>query len=135
MKQIIKYIVTFISLATVLTTLLVLSANISKSYIIENLQESAEYLKTKTGIQKKVSAREYTYLHTYADSVILNIIFCTDENASLKSVVESKFYQWSMRDSTTDFVTAVQNNLERKRRIRKVLAWLNNYNKTAFNLF
>jgi hypothetical protein len=113
----------------------VLSAKIEKSHIINNLEESAEYLKTKTGIQKIVSAREYTYLHTYADSVILNIIYCTDDGASLKSIIESKFYQWIKKDSNADFVTAVQENLERKSRICKVLAWLNYYYKTNVNIF
>ncbi|MGN1270088.1 MAG: hypothetical protein ACI4UU_04390 [Clostridia bacterium] len=112
MKKVAKYIITFLIVLIALILILVLSAKIKKEYIIENIVESANYLEKKPGIEKVQNKREYTYLHTYADSVILNIIFCTDSSDCFKSVIESKFYQTLEIDSNTDFVNAVKNNEE-----------------------
>lgn len=117
MKKFFKFVITFVILAIALIGILVLSANIPKDKMINNIIESAEYLKKIPGIERVKDKRSYTYLHVYADSVILNIIFCTDSNNAFESVVESKFYQKLLIDSNTDFVEAVSENKERKYRV------------------
>ena len=74
MKNPIKYIVTFILTMLTLISILVLASSINSPNIKKNLIESAEYLDKKPGIDRIQNKRECTYLHTYADSVLLNII-------------------------------------------------------------
>ena len=105
MKKTIKYIVTFILTMLTLISILVLASNIKK-----NLIESAEYLDRKPGIDKIQNKREYTYLHTYADSVLLNIINYIEPEKPLKSILQSRFYQKLKIDTNADFVTAIEEN-------------------------
>lgn len=109
-KQLLKYIFIFLTLLLLLTILLIATAKIPKKLILNNVQESAKYLKSKEGIQRIQNKREYTYLHTYADAIILNIIFCIDSNNPVESVFEAKYYERVKMDTNIDFILAVENN-------------------------
>lgn len=111
-KKIVQYILVFILILLILLTLLTLTAMIPREKIINNLQESAKYLETKSGIEKIQNKRDYTYLHTYADSVILNIIYYIDSSKPLQSVLESKYFEFVKVDSNVNFIQALKNNEE-----------------------
>ena len=108
MKKTIKYIVTFILTMLTLILILVLASSINSPNIKKHLIESAEYLDKKPGIDRIQNKREYTYLHTYADSVLLNIINYIEPEKPLKSILQSRFYQKLKIDTNADFVTAIE---------------------------
>ena len=80
MKKILEYLLVFIMTLIILFFGLALTAKIPKTKIEENLKKSASYLEKNSGFKRVQPGREYTYLHLYADSVILNIINCIDTN-------------------------------------------------------
>lgn len=110
MKKTIKYIVIFILTMLTLISILVLASSINSPNIKKHLIESAEYLDKKPGIDRIQNKREYTYLHTYADSVLLNIINYIEPEKPLKSILQSRFYQKIKMDTNADFVTAIEEN-------------------------
>lgn len=79
-NEIFSYLLVFIATLAILFLGLTLTATIPKSKIEDNLKKSATYLEKNSGIKRLQPGREYTYLHLYADSVILNIINCIDTN-------------------------------------------------------
>ena len=109
-KNILKYLLLFLITVGILFCGLVLVTKIPREKTEGKLQESAKYLEKKPGIQRVLNKRDYTYLHTYADSVVLNIIFCADSNNAIKSVLEGKFYNTIDIDENTDFVSVVEKN-------------------------
>lgn len=90
--EISKYIIIFVGIVAVLTTLLTLTALIPKEKIEKNIQESIKYIKSNTETIEVLPKREYSYLHVYADEMILNIIYCMDSNTPLTSVMIDKYY-------------------------------------------
>lgn len=107
-KNILKYILIYIITVITLFSALVLTTKIPKELIIDNLKESAEYYKTKNGIQRKSLSREYETLHYYADSMLLNIMYFADSENSAESSMEAKFYKQRFYDSNGDFVDAIE---------------------------
>ena len=79
-EKILEYLLVFIMTLIILFFGLALTAKIPKTKIEENLKKSASYLEKNSGFKRVQPGREYTYLHLYADSVILNIINCIDTN-------------------------------------------------------
>ena len=112
LKEILKYIFIFLGMLILLVSLLVVSSNIKKKDILPNIKESAEILSKRPGIERVQNKRDYTYLHTYADSMILNIIYCLDIENVFESVLEAKYYEAIKVDTNTDFVEAVENDFE-----------------------
>lgn len=53
MKKILKYLLIFIVVLSILFTLLVITAKIPKSKIEKNLEDSIEYYRENNGIEKK----------------------------------------------------------------------------------
>lgn len=107
-KNILKYMLIYIITVITLFSALVLTTKIPKGLIIDNLRESAEYYKTKNGIQRKSLSREYETLHYYADSMLLNIMYFADSENSAESSMEAKFYKQRFYDSNGDFVDAIE---------------------------
>ena len=73
LKNVIKYILIFIIIVSILFSSLVLTSKIPRDSIGQNLEESAQYYKDKLGIHMKYFAFRYELLHYYADSMLLNI--------------------------------------------------------------
>lgn len=56
---------------------------------------------------------QFTYLHPYADEIILNIIFCLDTDKPLESVLEAKYYTKLKNDGCNyKYIDLIENNLE-----------------------
>lgn len=111
-KNIIKYVLIYIIAVIILFSTLVLTNKIPKKLIIDNLKESVEYYKTKSGIQRKSLSREYEALHYYADSMLLNIMYFIDSDNATESSMEAKYYEHRVLDSNEDFIDAIEKNKE-----------------------
>lgn len=111
-KNIIKYLLIYIIAVIILFTTLVLTNKIPQKFIIDNLKESVEYYKTKSGIQRRGLNRESETLHYYADSMLLNIMYFIDTDNATESVMEAKFYKYRFYDSNGDFIDAIEKNKE-----------------------
>lgn len=114
LKEITKYILIFVILVLMLTTILTLVAKIPRKYLEENLTEATNYFEEHdeeiTRIKRK---KEYTWLHPYADEIILNIIYCLDTDNPLASVLEAKYYTKYEMDGTNDkYIELIENDLE-----------------------
>lgn len=110
MKSILKYLVIIIATILILITSLTIVSAIPNKYIEKNIKESVPYFKENISEIKEVrNKREYSYLHPYADSMILNIIWCTNNQQPLTSILEAKYYKEPNIniDGTFNFVSAV----------------------------
>jgi len=107
-KSIIYYLFLFIIVIAILMFAQVLIAKIPKQAIEQNIKESIPFFEEKKGIERIRVRREYTFLHYYADTVLLNIIYCTDSDNALESVMWSDFYQKVYLDTNQDFIELVK---------------------------
>ena len=112
MKKVIKYIGVYLITLIICVIALVGTAKIPKTAIEKSIKESAEYYKKVDGIERIQRNREYTYLHYYADSMLLNIIYCIDTDNSLKSTMEAKYYEKIYADINDDFIEMVEEGKE-----------------------
>ena len=90
--------------------LLIITAKIPKQAISKNMKESVEFFKEHIGIDEIQKRREYTSLHYYADSILLNIIYCIDSDNPVESVIWAKYYETVKADINRDFITVVEND-------------------------
>ena len=111
-KNIFKYTVIFIGVWALLFMLLVATAKIPKESIKENLKESVQLFKDNRGIEMLGSRKEYRYIHYYADSILLNIIYGIDTTKPVTSVLEAKYYETIRSDINDDFIEVVEKDLE-----------------------
>ena len=111
-KKVLKYITLFTTVFVVCLGLLATTSKIPKSAIQNNIKESAEYYKKVNGIEYIRKWREYTYIHYYADSILLNIIYSVDTAHPLSSVLKANFYEHIKQDVNTDFIEMVENGYE-----------------------
>ena len=107
-KNILKYIIIYLITVSMLFSLLSLSSKIPKSSIQKNIEESVTFFKANAGIEEKLKRREYTSIHYYADSVLLNIIYCIDSQKPIESIMWSKYYKEVNADINNDFIKAVE---------------------------
>ena len=112
MKKIVKYIVIFLITLLICIGLLVLTSKIPKSSIDNNIKESVEYYKGVRGIEKIKRWREYSWIHYYADSILLNIIYSIDTDKPLESSLKAMYYESIKQDVNDDFITLVEENKE-----------------------
>ena len=93
-KNIIKYIGSFIGIVAILLCIFIATVKyIPKEKIEDNINDSIKYIESKTEVIEVKPTREYSYLHVYADEILLNMIYCMDSNNPLKSVMEAKYYK------------------------------------------
>ena len=93
-KNILKYPIIFILIVILLLSIFIITVKfISKEKIEENIKSSMQYLESKTEIKEIKPRRDYSYLHVYADEILLNMIYCMDENKSFESVMIANYYQ------------------------------------------
>ena len=112
MKKIIEYVLIFITVIIALFLMLVVSSKIPRSAIKDNLIESLDFYKEHPGIERGKNKYIYTYIHYYADTRKLNIIYCMDTDNVLESVLWARYYQKVKMDTNKDFINAVENNLK-----------------------
>lgn len=112
LKSILKYIIIYVITVSILASLLILSSKIPKSLIQENIEESVTFFKENPGIEEKLKRREYTTIHYYADSVLLNIIYSIDSQNPIESTMWSKYYKEVYADINNDFIKVVEENKE-----------------------
>ena len=114
-KSIMKYIITFIGLIALLLSLFVVTVRfIPREKIAENIEESIPYIKSNTEVIEVKPTRKYSYLHVYADEILLNMIYCMDSNKPLESIMQSKYYERKIGQNTEvpSLEGAIQNNGE-----------------------
>ncbi len=109
--SIFKYIGIFVLLVSIALALLVITAKIPKERISKNMKESVQFYKDNQGISGK-HGREHTYIHYYADSILLNIIYNIDTTKPLESVLWSKYYETIKLDINKDFIETVEQSKE-----------------------
>ena len=112
MKKISIYIIIFVCTVLFLFSLLVVSSMIPHSAIEQKLKESANYYKTRPGVYKIKYEQRYSYIHYFADTRKLNIIYCIDSEHPIESTLWSKYYQTVKRDTNTEFIHLVERNEE-----------------------
>lgn len=108
LKPILKYILIFITTVFILFSALTLTAKIPKSAIEENLKESVEFFKQNSGVEELLKRRNYTFIHYYADSIILNIIYCIDSTKPVQSSMWANYYEEIKADINNDYITVVE---------------------------
>ena len=111
-KRASNYTLIFAITVLVLFSALAISCTIPRSAIEENLKESLQFYKDRAGIYKIKNKRFYSYIHYYADSRKLDIIYCLDSDSPIESMLWSKYYQVTYMDSNRDFIDTVENSRE-----------------------
>lgn len=111
-KIILKYILIFIIVLLIAFGLLVATAKIPKQAIMENMQESVSFFKENAGMDEIQKRREYTGLHYYADSILMNIIYCIDSEKPVESVMWARYYETVKADINNDFIKVVEKDKE-----------------------
>ena len=111
-KNLIKFMLVFISLLFILFILLILTSFIPKNNIEKNIKESVSFFKKNPGTEDLQKTREYSTVHYYADSIILNIIYCLDTSKPIESVMWAKYYKKLDADLNNDFIDLVENKKE-----------------------
>lgn len=107
MKRIFSYFILFVFIVLILFIGLVSVANIPKKYIEINMRKSADFYRKKDGMHYIINNREYSRVHYYADSMIMNIIYNLDEDKSVSSVLMGKYYESNRIDINNDFISTV----------------------------
>lgn len=93
-KNILKYILAYISTIVVLIGIYTATVKfIPKDKIVDNIKESLPYLESNAEVIEVKPTREYSYLHVYADEILLNMIYCMDSDKPLESIMEAKYYK------------------------------------------
>lgn len=88
-----KYFIVFILVMFALLGILILVASIPNKYIKINLDKSVIYLNKKRDHEFKYKSyyKFYSWLHVYADEMVLNIIYNLDKNDPLRSVMKAEY--------------------------------------------
>lgn len=107
MKMVYKYFIIYICFVFVLFFGLVGVANIPKKHIEVNMRQSAEFYKKKNGMHYIIDNREYSRVHYYADSMILNIIYNLDEDNPVDAALMGRYYENQRIDINDDFINTV----------------------------
>ncbi len=112
MKGILKYIAIFSTSLLILFALLCLTIKIPKEAINDNIEKSLDFYKKNAGLTRMQPKRESTFIHYYADSVVLNIIYCADSTHPIRSAMQNEFYQKVKMDVNYDFIELVERKME-----------------------
>lgn len=111
-KSIGKYTLVFIVTLTILFSSLAVTSCIPKSAIEENIKESVTLFKENSGIEPLITGQSCSLIHYYADSILLNIIYCIDSTTPIDSMLWSYFYQFIYFDLNNDFISLVEDDKE-----------------------
>ena len=111
-KSLCKYVLIYIITVAILLGLLVLAAKLPRDKIKANIKDSIEFYKENDGIEILISRRDYSYVHYYADAILLNIIYNIDEDKPLESVLWANYYETVKADVNNDFIKVVEEDLK-----------------------
>lgn len=93
-KSILKYAFILITVIIAMLGLMVMSTYfIPREKIEDNIKSSITPLALGQEMKKIGTKNYYSYLHIYADEILLNIMYCADTSKPLESVVEAKYYK------------------------------------------
>ena len=112
MKTVLNYLLIFICTVFILFFSFVLSIKIPHSAIEENMQESVEFYKTRAGIYRRDGNHLSAYIHYFADTRKLNILYCMDSDKPIESILMAKYYQTRKSDTNLDFIDLVEQKKE-----------------------
>ena len=106
---------------------------IPREKIQENIKKSISTLSSRNELKRIKIDNENTYLHVYADSILLNMIYCMDSDKPLESIMESNYYAENEIPSLARAIETESNgNMQYIRYwhgsmmiIRPLLMWLN----------
>ena len=112
MKVLLNYTLLLICTLLIMFGALAVSCKIPRSTIEENLKESVEFYKKRAGIYRIKNKHIYSYIHYFADTRKLNIVYCIDSNKPIESMLWSKYYQKIKMDVNKDFIELVENSKE-----------------------
>ena len=112
MKNLFKYLAVFSIVLFILFTILCLITKIPKEAISDNMSKSVEFYKKNKGVENTKFKRESLLIHYYADSVLLNLIYCADSDSPIESAMRNEFYQKIKMDVNYDFIELVEHKLE-----------------------
>jgi len=112
MKKILNYIIIFIVVLTTLFLSFTLTATIPRSKIEKNVKNSLIYYKKHMGIDRIIPKRIDTYIHYYADTRKLNILYNMDSDHPIESILWDKYYQVVLMDINRDFIETVEKDME-----------------------
>ena len=90
MKQILKYVFTYIMLILVFISILVLTGLIPKRIIEENVRESLEQLELE-GFVREMGIIKIMALDNFTDALMMDVSYTIDENNPLSSVMEDNY--------------------------------------------
>lgn len=110
-REILKYMLIYVVCVAVFFGLLVIVAKIPKEAIQDNMKASVDFFKKNDGCDEIYKRREYSTLHYYADSMLLNIIYSIDSEHPIQSVMWDKYYFEIYADINNDFINAVEEDL------------------------
>lgn len=111
-KEILKYFTIYFITVAILCSILILTSKIPKNAIKDNLKKSISFFEKNAGIDEKIKRREYTTIHYFADSVLLNIIYSIDTENPIEATMWAKYYFQMKADIHNDFINVVENDLE-----------------------
>lgn len=92
-KQSGKYLLIFIALVILLSGLMFLTiVTIPREKVEDNIKSSISELKSPIEVKRIKPERYDTYLHVYADEILLNMIYCMDTSKPLESMLKANYY-------------------------------------------
>lgn len=94
LKSFCKYVGIFVITIAILLGLMVSELKLmSREKIEKNIEASIPTLKSRIEVKRIKIDDENTYLHVYADEILLNMIYCMNAEKPLKSVMVSNYYE------------------------------------------
>lgn len=111
MKNIGKMALVFLLTVCLLTGLLIASAFIPRAAIAPQMRASAEFLSQGEQFAPVIEGVNSTRIDRYADSILLGIVWQTDANDALRSVLEARYYHNPHQKETINLLDAVEQDL------------------------
>ena len=102
-----REVLTFVITAVFMVLALVAVAEIPKENIKGKLTESAEYLKDKN-LEMQIDGVSCSYVHSYADAMLLDIAYYYDSNRPLASIMKAEYYRNQDKSLNESFVEAIK---------------------------
>ena len=112
LKIFLQYITVFFIVFILLLVSLLTTAKIPRTSIEKNLIKSTDYFRNRNMVEIIQIRREYTYLHLWSESVLLNIINCIDTDHVFESTMIDRYYMSKMENTNKEFIDVVEQNLE-----------------------
>ena len=110
LKNVGKYVCIYILLVAILFGIMLLTiVTIPREKIEDNIKESIPDLRSSTEVKRIKPERYDTYLHVYADEILLNMIYCMDTEKPIQSMMEAKYYDDGIHPSLEGAVETQSN--------------------------